>query len=317
MLLRLARDAWRLGATILRVRPHVVQLNPSLNRAAIREILYMALIVAMHGGAIVIFNHGWSTRWPSRIARSRFLAALARTVCERADRFYVLSAQARREVLAWGVGADKVRSISMLCDTAAFASVRRTLPQPPPNGALQVLFLSRLVPGKGARELIVGFASVLPLFPRARLVIAGEGPERDELEALAGSQATHKAIEFAGYVTGVDKAQLLVNSDLFVFPSHLAEGFPVSLLEAMAAGLPVLASSVGGIVDLFANGARGEALSPHPTSQEIAAALTRWLAKPDRLREAGNNNRQLAIDKYDAPHWCSQLEADYRSLLCR
>jgi glycosyltransferase involved in cell wall biosynthesis len=316
--MRMARDMWRLARLLVRVRPDVVMLNPSMNRALLRELLNLLLVKLLHRGVVVVFNHGWSSTWPARIANSAALAALARRVCHSIDRLYVLSARARSDVLSWGVPGQRVLTTTTLCDVQAFEAVHRQ--RPLANGksdgaAQQVLFLSRLVPGKGAETLVHAAGLLAAQFPRVRWVLAGDGAARAEAVALAQRVAPLCDIKFPGHVSGRAKAQLMCDSDLYVFPSQLAEGLPISLLEAMAAGLPVLASSVGGIADLFASGTQGEAFAAPPDVQTLKDALARWLGDPDRMQRAGASNKTLALDRFSAGSWCSRLEMDLQGLL--
>jgi glycosyltransferase involved in cell wall biosynthesis len=302
--LRLLRDAFRLARTLSLVRPDVVQLNPSLNRAAVRELLSLTVVRSLHRGQIVLFNHGWNARWPTMIARHPLWRALARFVCARVDLICVLSDKARQEVLAWGIPAHKVLATTTMCDAQAYL----VQPRREATGELRLLFLSRLIPGKGADELIRAFDTLAEEFPTLHLTVAGDGEAAANLRTLAAASRHAGRIDFPGFVSGEDKARLLAGSGLFVFPSHLAEGFPVSLLEAMAAGLPILASSVGGIVDLFSSGAQGQALSPQPKAAELQEVLRAWLQCPHRWGAMGETNRQLVRERYDAPAWALRLE---------
>lgn len=313
--LRLVRDGWRLVRTMLRVRPDVVHLNPSFNRAVLREAVYLLLIRAVHAGPVVVFNHGWSAGWPPRIDRSASLRWLVRLLYGKADRLYVLAARSREALLRWGLSADVVRNTSTMYERALFEGLVRHEPRAKGHAAAQLLFLSRLVPGKGAVELIHAFAGLAERFPRSTLVIAGDGSERASIEATARASGVGDRIRFAGFVRGRDKAQLLLESDLFVFPTQLAEGCPVSLLEAMGAGLPVIASGAGGVVDVFACGVQGQMLSARPGAEEIQQALARWLTDADRLASAGAANQALALSRYEAEAWCQALEADYQALV--
>lgn len=313
--LRMVRDGWRLVRTLLRVRPDLVHLNPSFNRAVIRDAIYLGLIHAIHHGPIVVFNHGWSALWPARIDRSRVLRWLVRRLYGGADRLYVLAGKSQEALLRWGITSAAVRSSSTMYDHAQFDGLVRCRPPPVEDGAIQMLFLSRLIPGKGAQELIHAFAGLTARFPRASLVIAGDGSDRPAIQAAARASGLVDRVSFPGFVRGRDKSQLLLDSDLFVFPTQLAEGCPVALLEALGAGLPVLASGVGGIVDVFASGAQGKMLSARPRAEEVRGALAEWLTDPERLGTAGAANRLLALRRYEAESWCQALEADYEALV--
>ena len=139
----------------------------------------------------------------------------------------------------------------------------------------------------------VAIEAVAKTAGRVTLVVAGDGPERDRLERRAARLGA--PVRFVGAVRGRDKAALLADADAFVLPSRRlsngrTEGAPVALLEAMYAGLPVVASRVGGVPEL--TGAEDAALLvPPDDAGALAAALTRLADTPAlarRLAERGH-----------------------------
>ena len=142
-------------------------------------------------------------------------------------------------------------------------------------------FAGRLWPQKGADVLIQAFARVERERPGCRLLIIGDGPERQELEQLAQNCGIAGQVTFAGNRDNV--SELMTVMDLFVLPSRW-ESAPYVVLEAMAAGVPVIASSVGGVGELLDDGRCGvlvEPDSPQPLADSIRTLLT------DRERMAG------------------------------
>lgn len=108
------------------------------------------------------------------------------------------------------------------------------------NNKNQIVFIGRLERRKGVKFLILAFAQYAAVNNRARLVIAGAGPGRRKLELLADTLAPGK-VKFTGYVNEMEKLHLLHNAGLFCSPALFGESFGIVLLEAMAAGLPVVA----------------------------------------------------------------------------
>ena len=152
-------------------------------------------------------------------------------------------------------------------DTARFASAPA-----PPSGSPRIGCVARLSPEKGIDRLLEAFAGVLRQVPYARLAIAGDGPARGQLEARAHELTLGGAVEFLGYRE--DVSPVLGSLDLFVLPS-LTEGIPLALLEAMAAGLPVIATAVGGVPEVVEDGTSGMLVPPGD-----AAALERAMLGP-------------------------------------
>jgi glycosyltransferase involved in cell wall biosynthesis len=152
-------------------------------------------------------------------------------------------------------------------------------PRPSPNGLGRYVFAAgRLVEQKAFDSLLHGFSRA-DLGGR-RLVVAGDGPQRPELERLA--QELRVDVSFVGSVGRERIVELMRGADLFAFPSRY-EAFGIALLEAMAAGTPAVAARVGGIPE-FASDGDNALLVPPDDVDALAAALTR-LAKDDALRD--------------------------------
>ncbi len=123
-----------------------------------------------------------------------------------------------------------------------------------PSDAFLIVNLARLHPEKNQEQLIDVFSRVAADHPKARLLFAGEGEERSTLETRAAKQGVGGAVIFAGQRN--DVPQLLKACDVFVLPS-IQEGFSNAILEAMAAGLPVVASDTGGAREVVSEGKNG------------------------------------------------------------
>jgi glycosyltransferase involved in cell wall biosynthesis len=136
-----------------------------------------------------------------------------------------------------------------------------------------VFTAARLHAQKGHRFLL----QAATLVPDAMFVLAGDGPDRDELEMQAQRLGLGDRVLFLGYRQ--DIADLLATCDVFVLPS-LYEGLPLSILEAMAAGRPVICSAIGGSNEAVSNGDTGLLVQPgNPT--ELARAINMMLSNPD------------------------------------
>ena len=115
------------------------------------------------------------------------------------------------------------------------------------NRIVNVLFMARIEKNKGVDIAIEAFISAAKKFPHLKLHIAGTGTEYN---ALLSRYSSNKSIHFYGFVTGAQKKELLLSSDLFLFPTYY-EGLPISILEAMSAGHYIITRPVGGLKDLF------------------------------------------------------------------
>ncbi len=173
-----------------------------------------------------------------------------------------------------------------------------------PDSRPVVLYAGRLRTRKAVAVLIEAFAR-LERPPAARLVIAGDGEQRPALEAQAAAAGLAEAVEFAGAVPHHAMAALYRRADVFCLPS-LYEGFPLAILEAMAAGLPVIASRVAGNPEAVEHGASGLLVEPEDAAG-LAAALGELLADPDRRRQMGEAarlrvEREFSIERVSAAY---------------
>jgi glycosyltransferase involved in cell wall biosynthesis len=137
------------------------------------------------------------------------------------------------------------------------------------GGAFRILSTGRLEKEKGHEYLIQAMPRVLRRYPAARLQIAGDGSLKSVLESLAQDTGVGKSVEFLGFRE--DISSLLQQADLFVLPS-LAEALGISLLEAMAAGVPCVASDVGGIHEILIPGENG-LIAPPRDADRLAVTI--------------------------------------------
>ena len=173
--------------------------------------------------------------------------------------------------------------------------------------------VGRLSPEKGQAVLLRALPAILAAFPRGGLVLAGEGPSRRELEAEALRLGIADRAVFLGFRR--DVPALLGAIDLFVQPS-IYEGFGISLLEAMAAGLPIVASRVGGIPEMVQDGATGLLVPPQDPAA-LAAAVVRLLRDGDAARRLGEAAARGARARYSLQAVAARVEALYREILER
>ncbi len=169
-------------------------------------------------------------------------------------------------------------------------------------------YVGRLVPIKDLGTLIRAIAQARRELPQLRLVLAGDGEERRTLEALAGAQGLSADVRFVGWRT--DLPSLYAALDLFAL-SSVNEGTPVSLIEAMAAGVPVIATSVGGVPDVVENGVTGVLIHAEDCdalAREIVRAATDTRARAVMAARA----RSLVATRYEAGRLVEEMDRLYR-----
>ena len=178
----------------------------------------------------------------------------------------------------------------------------------------EIIFVGRLVERKGVAYLIKAFARITESIPH-RLVIIGDGPERENLEGLASDLKKKHRVVFTGTITDDKLKEYYRSCSFLVLPAIYdkkgdTEGLGVVLLEAMSYGKPVIASGVGGITDIVVNGKNGF-LVPHADSIALAQAMER-MAKNKRLRKSlGHTARNTVDEKFNWNRIVEELIALY------
>jgi glycosyltransferase involved in cell wall biosynthesis len=175
-------------------------------------------------------------------------------------------------------------------------------------GRLQLGCVARLDRLKGVLDLLEAFASLAAAFPQLDLILAGEGDVSGQMRQRVRELGLQERVRFLGHYSG-DIATLLASFDIYAFPS-LWEGFPYSILEAMRAGCPIVATRVGGIPEAIRD--RSEGLLVAPAEPVAMAAAIAELAQDSALRQTLGHNARLAFDRQFS---LSRMHASTRALL--
>lgn len=171
--------------------------------------------------------------------------------------------------------------------------------------------VGRLVPQKGQHFLIPMMAEVVRRFPDAHLLVVGEGDRRAELEEEIERAGLRANITLLG--TRHDVSALLALSDLYVFPS-VAEGLGVAVIEAMAAGKPVVAFRIAPLTEFIEHGGSGYLVEPLDVSA-LARSACDILSDPDTARAFAERGRRIAAERFDIGNIAREVEAVYLTVL--
>jgi glycosyltransferase involved in cell wall biosynthesis len=214
----------------------------------------------------------------------------------------VANSQAAAESLRHeGVAADRIVVIPNGIDPTLFGQREyRVRPR-------TIVMVACLREEKRIDVLLDAAPLILARHPEAEILIVGDGDCRDELEARARSNQVADRVRFLGHRD--DVPAVLAGADLFVLPSR-SEAFPNAIVEAMMSGLPVVASSVGGIPELVEEGRTGR-LVPPGDPVHLAAAVIEILNHPDRATHMGQTARRRIEEQYSFDRMVHQFEALY------
>ena len=230
---------------------------------------------------------------------------------------WVANSEAVRQDTARQEGVDpaRIRVIPNGVDPDRFAgtpdrrAVRRRLGLP--EAGPLILTVSNLIHYKGHGTLFEAVPLVTRIHPTARFLLAGDGPIRPEIERRIAGADLAESVRLLGERD--DVPDLLRAADLLVHPSD-EEGFPNAILEAMAAGLPVVATRVGGTPELVVDGVTG-ILVPPRSPADLAAAVSRLLADPGLARRLGTAGRERAVREFPLGRMVERTEALYTEVL--
>jgi glycosyltransferase involved in cell wall biosynthesis len=285
----LARVVLRLAQMFQRMAPSVVHTHntrPLVYAGPAARLARVPWVVhSRHGQA---FGKGRRDRWLRRVGSQ----LVNRVVC--------VSHDGRRIASAEGIPANRLRTVWNGIDPTRFASAA-------PAGNGPVVTVGRLSPEKDYATLIRAAALVVKEAPDFRLFLGGGGACEQELRDLVASLGLTSVVHLLGPVSDVQG--LMASGSLFVL-SSLTEGVSLTILEAMAAGLPVVATAVGGNPEVVVDGLTG-LLVPAADPPRLAAALLELWRDAARRAELGAAGRQRVCDQFDIRRTVAQYERIY------
>lgn len=293
--------AWR------RIRKQLAEDRPRLLHCHSSKAGTLGRLAAAGLDIPALFTaHGWAFTEGASPVRRALALIVERFLAHRSARLITVSAYDRDLALRYRVAERERMTVirNGITDTG-FPVSTVTGEKKSRSGPLQAIMVARFAPPKRQVALIKALAGVE--HPVA-LTLVGDGPERREAERLAARAPSRHEIRFAGERD--DVPELLARHDLFVLCSRY-EGLPVSILEAMRAGLPVVASDVGAISECVEPGETG-LLVPGGDRHALAAAIGRLAADASQRKSMGERGRALFLERFTAGRMLHETLEVYR-----
>ncbi len=268
-----------------------LQVSYRRERLSVRPLRVEGRVIARPTAGERLF--GW--------VRAPLLALAGRLTARLADAVVAPSRETARE-LETDYGCRVARVIANGITPPALP------PRPPAETGVEVLYAGRLRTRKAVAVLVEAFATVHHRAPHARLRLAGDGEQRAALEAQVQRLDLADAVHFEGAVPHARMPELYAAADVFCLPS-LYEGFPLAILEAMAAGLPVVATRVAGNPEAVDDGAHGRLVEAEDAAA-LAAALLDLIEDRESRQRMGRQARRRVEEEFSI----ERIGAAYREL---
>lgn len=306
---RVLSDLVRFIRFLVRRTPHLVHVHTSFGDWSFwRDSMYVILsrlagkpvFLQIHGGDLESFMR----RHPAAGSAPRILLSFP-------TRIGVLSAMQERPLRALG-RRDRIDRVPNLVETEEPPPRRKKRSELGiPSGACVVVFAApHLYPAKGVFELIRAAEILMPSRPELRFCVIGGGGAEDELRRIGKSMRGGERVRFTGNLSPPAVREWMWAADIFTLPSH-GEGFPMSVLEAMSAGLPVAATRVGAVPEMIEEGAGGFLVPPRDP-EGLARALAVLISRPSLRKRMGAHNREKASRLYSMKNAEKIFGACYR-----
>jgi glycosyltransferase involved in cell wall biosynthesis len=311
----------RLVAFFRKWRPDIVETHTAkagtVGRIAALLAGVPARVHVFHGHVF----HGYFPPWKTRV----FLE-IERALAKASTRIIALGETQRRQLLGYGIGTpDTTVSVPLGFNLDGFLSIPLTADTPRGDAlraevgvadrvrttAPVIGIVGRLVSIKAHEVFLDAARTILTEIPDARFAIAGEGERRAELERLAASSPLLGRVHFLGWRHNT--VDLYAGLDLTILTSD-NEGMPVTIIESLASGVPVVATKVGGIPDLIRDGVNGYLVPPRDPTAVARAALT-VLNDPARRASMAVAARTSVVPKYEVGTLVTRMDRLYREIV--
>ncbi|MFV1995167.1 MAG: glycosyltransferase [Verrucomicrobiales bacterium] len=279
---------------------HVYYGHKAVKYRKMLEAAGVPYVVSFHGVDVVKF-----TEDEQYVADLRQVFAAAKLVMARSE-----SLLQRLEELGCPREKMRLNRTPIPFDQFPFA-----LRQPPEDGRWRLLQACRLIPKKGLLTTLEALAEVVETWPDLVYVLCGSGPMEEELRERIVALGLGDNVELAGWLDQDALREQYARAHLFLHPSELTEssdqeGIPNSMLEAMAAGLPVVATLHGGIPEALESGVDG-ILVPEKSPRELAAAILELLGDPEKLGRMSRRAAESMAEKFGLESQVAKMEAVY------
>lgn len=305
------KDLWRFYKKIRKKEFSLLQTTTAFDDVSlIRDFMFIVL-AKRYRMKVVVFFRGWDQSFAQKL-ENKYLG-LFKMVYFKADAIIELSSDFRKKLISWGYRKN-IYLETTLVDKELIKDIKpediklkyESLEEP------NILFLARIEVGKGVYEAVDAFGIIKESYPNAKLTIAGDGRETNNLISYI-KQRSIEDIKMIGHISGEQKIECFKNNHIYLFPSY-SEGMPNTVLEAMAFGLPVITRKVGGLVDFFENETNGY-FTNSKDPEVFAGFIEKLLKNKALLKKISENNFEYAGKKFLSDKVAFRIEKIFDEVL--
>ena len=288
--IRVLRTLHRLRKSVRSGSFDVVHLNTSFDtKALLRDYIIISLI-RWNGTKIFVKFHGSDARLLEN--KNWILSFMRKGLFSRAEGIGVLSSEERANFLRAGVSAEKLFLVCNVVNGNTSAEQRHVAPISATE-VPQLLFIGRFIPEKGLADVIRACKLVSDRGVKFKLICLGDGPARGDAEREVARLGLHDSVQFTGYLHEEEAASFYASGTVLVFPTYHFEGFPMTIFNAAAAGLPIITTRIRAAADYLQE--PDNCLWARPEMPTMLADKIIDLLQNSALRRTmSHNNRQLA-----------------------
>jgi len=250
----------------------------------------------LHGPQIFFEADQW--RLDEKIARAAFCVCISHFCRSQATIFSDSADHDRLHIVHCGVASNQEPPL---------------ISQASDRDGQRLIFVARLAEVKGLKVLFDAMVRLRKTYPKLRLTVVGDGPSRSRYETLAAQLGLAESIRFTGYQSQPEVAALLTDADVFVLPSF-AEGVPVTLMEAMSVGLPVVSTTVGGVTELVEDGINGFCVAPGDVDG-LVNRIDRLLADPNLRTKLGSAGQAKVLHEFSNDTEAARLQTLFQAAI--
>jgi len=276
------------------------------------KILRIPCLITMHGGD-VYYNPGEGYEYP----KLWYIRPFLRYTLRKADLLTAITEDCKQHALNAGANESLIKVICNGADLDRFqpingSTVRLIKRKFKLDGCPVIFSCRQLIPRKGMRFLIGAMPKILAKFPKTKLLIAGDGIEKNDLNNLIKKLKLTNSVVLLGWIDNKELPGYYNAADIAVMPS-LEEGFGIPAAEAMGCGLPVVSTDAGGLVEVVEHNKTG-LIVPRGSAEALADAITLLLKNKPLAKEMGEAGRERALELFDWSVAAKKFIDNYKTL---